>query len=262
MLSVSVWNCSTWAFLWDCPQLYSVKTPRLFTQGWYTPIKAKFLWFPCVFINFPLFFWPQNITYIVLPLPKEKYTTGNTHAKPLFQMQHSLLQKLHSIIGLSPNSKFALKPKDCSCIPPQSWLEVNSLCKNRILIFIGKFPVFWQPWYYFSSPDWKRSFWNSGYKFQVRTTASVVKTIKMCKLSYITCNNFIFMRGMSIMPKWKKCTKTFRKYNLDNLSSLGHEVHTADTWEAPVDNLLYLTVWWLHWRSYGLPGKLLYVESV
>ena len=87
------------------------------------------------------------------------YSTTTTHREIYYyqytksQMQQSLLQKFHSIIGLSPYSKFASKPKDCSSIPPQSWyilkllkifpvLEVNFLCRNIFKIYFCKFPVF------------------------------------------------------------------------------------------------------------------------
>ena len=75
-------------------------------QGGHTPIKAKKN--SCVFKHFPsVFFRPQNKTFrpILLPLPIERYTTTNIYYKPQYQIQQSLLQKLHSIIELSPTSK-------------------------------------------------------------------------------------------------------------------------------------------------------------
>ena len=64
-----------------------------------------------------MFFWSQNITFILLPLPIERHTPTNTHSKLQSQIQQSLLQKK----GLSPNSKFASNLKDCSSILPQCW---------------------------------------------------------------------------------------------------------------------------------------------
>ena len=43
--------------------------------------------FSLCFQNFPVFFRPQNITFILLPLPIESYTTTNIHSKPQSQMQ-------------------------------------------------------------------------------------------------------------------------------------------------------------------------------
>ena len=78
---------------------------------------------PCVSLHFQHFlFQPQNITFILLPLPIKRYTTPNIYSKPQSQMHRNLLQKLHSISGLSYNSKKSVSQlKDYSCIPPQSW---------------------------------------------------------------------------------------------------------------------------------------------
>ena len=43
--------------------------------------------FSLCFQNFPVFFRPQNITFILLPLPIESHTTTNIHSKPQSQMQ-------------------------------------------------------------------------------------------------------------------------------------------------------------------------------
>ena len=69
--------------------------------------QSKIPCFPCVFNILFVFFQPQNITFILLPLPIERYATINTQ----FQMQQRLLQKLHSIIGLSPTQRFLQSQK-------------------------------------------------------------------------------------------------------------------------------------------------------
>ena len=43
--------------------------------------------FSLCFQNFPVFFRLKNITFILLPLPIESYTTTNIHSKPQSQMQ-------------------------------------------------------------------------------------------------------------------------------------------------------------------------------
>ena len=91
----------------------------LIFQGCHAGIKAKFRVFIVISIVSPYFYQPQNIKFILLPLPIERYTSSNIHSKPQSHMQQSLLQKLNSITGLSLNSKFASKPKYCSCIPLQ-----------------------------------------------------------------------------------------------------------------------------------------------
>ena len=62
---------------------------------------------PSVFNIFPVFFQPQNVTSILIPQPIERYATINTQ----FQMLQRLLQKLHSITGLSPTQKFLQSQK-------------------------------------------------------------------------------------------------------------------------------------------------------
>ena len=107
---------------------------------------------PCAFKIFPVIFQPQNITFILLPLLIERYTTINIHSKPQSQMQRSLLQKLHSIIWLFPNSKFASKAKTVSHHNPRTSLNlktrnfpctgVNSLFKNIFVIFLANLLFF------------------------------------------------------------------------------------------------------------------------
>ena len=90
------------------------KCMHLSLQGCHTPIKAKcFQNFSCAFILASKYnFYPTTTVHTD--------TATNILSKPQSQMQQSLLQKLHSIIGLSPKSKFASKPKDCSCFPSQA----------------------------------------------------------------------------------------------------------------------------------------------
>ena len=72
---------------------------------------------PCVLNIFLVFYFqPQNITFNLLPMHMERYTTINIHSKPHSHLQHSLLQNIHSIISLSHNSKFASETRDCTTI--------------------------------------------------------------------------------------------------------------------------------------------------
>ena len=111
---------------------------------------------PCVFNIFHVLFWPQNITFILLPLPTERYTSTNTHSKPQSQMQQSLWQKTSLHHWVVPQLKIYFKAKRLQMYPTtiliypsifktskfsQCWREIP-LHKNILLIFISKFQCF------------------------------------------------------------------------------------------------------------------------
>ena len=70
-------------------------------QGCHTPTKAKF----------PVFSTASKYyIYSTTTAHKEIYYITNVHSKPQSQMQQSLLQKLHSIIGFPPTQNLFRSP--------------------------------------------------------------------------------------------------------------------------------------------------------
>ena len=82
-------------------------------QGCHTPITAKFpVISPCFQLFHCNFFWPQNITFNLLPLPIDRYTTTtNIHSKPQSQIQQSLLQNYIPLLGCPPKQNLLQSQK-------------------------------------------------------------------------------------------------------------------------------------------------------
>ena len=119
------------------------------SQGCHTLIKIKFpvfsLLFPCVLNFFPVFFSIKR-TFILL-LSKREYTTSNPLQTTI------IISTLHfPVYQLKIYNKVKTSQKDSTTTLVHFYyfpnfklfpvLEVNSLCKNKFLIFLGKFPVF------------------------------------------------------------------------------------------------------------------------